>query len=264
MLLTEEIIDGMKREDLVAEMESAVKFITAMEYFQGQYAEQNAKHEEILEKCNSIKDKTTAWIKMIGGGIVILFSLMGVQSLLRGYGFSFRTVVFLLIGILLFRSGWKKAIKKTDEQLAEEADAYYKEHSGPVLEKMEDAKSKAQLILNSEEYANARILVPEDYFDSESADSIRRLLSNRRANTLIDAINLYETELHNQRLEAAANRSAAAQERSATANERTAAASERTARASEKSARYTKKIARSSRATARATELNTFINFLRD
>ena len=126
---------------------------------------------------------------------------------------------------------------------------YYEKEYPPVAQRISDLQAKAKDIIRSQDYKNMRVMIPDDYLDTEVIYEIARILKNRRAKSLSEAINLYEADLHQQRMEAAANR--------------TADANERTANANEKSAAYSEKIAKNTKSAARAAKLNAFINFMK-
>ena len=82
--------------------------------------------------------------------------------------------------------------------------AYYEKEYPPVAQRISDLQAKAKDIIRSQDYKNMRVMIPDDYLDTEVIYEIARILKNRRAKSLSEAINLYEADLHQQRMEAAA------------------------------------------------------------
>lgn len=219
-----------------------------MEYIQSEYELTNSKAQKIIKQKQSIETGNIGWI-IIGGIWCVIWFALAFAGLGDGeWGQTILGIIMIFVGI----KGIKHFNRKYDlEKTKRETKAmeYYNREYPPVADKIRGLTNEAKSIIESENYQNARVLIPDDYFDIDSVSCISRILQNRRANNLTEAINLYETDLHQRRVESAADRSADAQERFA--------------RAAEQQALYERDIARNTKSTARATKLNTFINLMK-
>lgn len=249
MRLTEQMIDRLGREDLIAAVRNAENCVVTLENQQAAYQEVTKRLKDIKERKESIEKGCWWWPIVIGV-----------------FGFTF-TITFLgdgnaLLAVLLLAAtcaliyGSRQKYKRQKKDRMKAARKYYSENYPAVQEDEQRIKQEVQDFICSDEYNNAVLLIPPDYFDQYSIREIGRILENRRARTLSEAINTYESDLHRQRLEAAAERTAEAQERTANASEEQAS---HTRVMAENSAR----IARNTKSTARAAKLNAFINYMK-
>lgn len=247
--LTDDIIERMSREELVNNLNSVGNCIRKLERM-------HVEHDTLISKMQEVKKKKEAIEQGFNSGccLGIIMCLVGLWVFIAASGDGLG-IVILVVGIIISSISQKKGEAGAEER-KQQAEEYFKKEYLPLQEKKDDLENNLKNLLNSVEYYNARLLIPDDYFDEHSVSCINRILQNRRAKTLEDAINLYEVELHQQRLEVAANRSADAQERQAYATERQASAAEQ-------QVRYSENIARNTKATARASQLNAFINYMK-
>lgn len=246
--LSDDAVEAMGREELISHLKSAVKCIQSLNSVQEEYELMKQKAEEIKKKKVAIEAKGTGWIIAGVAWCVIWFGLAFAGLGDGEWGQVVLGVVFIFVGIKAIKYFSAQSDAKAEERKAE-ANAYYGKEYPPVAQKIRDLQAQAKSIIESQDYKNMRVMIPDDYLDTDIIYEIARILKNRRAKTLSEAINLYEADLHQQRMEAAANR--------------TADANERTANANEKSAAYSQKIARNTKSAARAAKLNAFINFMK-
>lgn len=246
--ISDDVIERMGREELISHLEAAIKCIQSLNSIQEEYDLMKQKAEDIKRKKASIEAKGTGWI--IAGIVwcVIWFGLAFAGFGDGEWGQVILGVILIFVGVKAIKYFSAQSDAKAEERKAE-ANAYYGKEYPPVAQKIRDLQAQAKSIIGSQDYKNMRAMIPDDYLDTEIIYEIARLLKNRRAKTLSEAINLYEADLHQQRMEAAANRTADANERTANANERNAT--------------YSQKIAKNTKSAARAAKLNAFINFMK-
>lgn len=246
MRLTEEILDAMSREELITALNSASNCINSIEELSKRHNGAQGTFEKEKEKSESIRASKNPVTLGIIGCVAALLILLGITGISNSKHI-FLCLVMIVVGLFMALALYVR-VKTPQSEYDAQADKYYQEKAIPAQQRMQEAEEQTRQVIKSEEYENARFLVPEEYFDTESIAAMVRLLSNRRAKTLADAMNLYETQLHEQRMEQAANRTAEAQESAAEAAWDTA-----------KSARKT---AKNTKSTARAAKVNAFINYL--
>lgn len=246
--LSDDVVESMGREELITHLEAAIKCIQTLNSIQEEYELMKQKAEEIKKKKAAIEAKGTGWIIAGVAWCVVWFGLAFAGLGDGKWGQVVLGVVLIFVGIKAIKYFSAQSDAKSEERKAE-ANAYYEKEYPPVAQRISDLQAKAKDIIRSQDYKNMRVMIPDDYLDTEVIYEIARILKNRRAKSLSEAINLYEADLHQQRMEAAANR--------------TADANERTANANEKSAAYSEKIAKNTKSAARAAKLNAFINFMK-
>ena len=246
--LSDDVVESMGREELITHLESAIKCIQTLNSIQEEYELMKQKAEEIKKKKTAIEAKGTGWIIAGVAWCVVWFGLAFAGLGDGEWGQVVLGVVLIFVGIKAIKYFSAQSDAKSEERKAE-ANAYYEKEYPPVAQRISDLQAKAKDIIRSQDYKNMRVMIPDDYLDTEVIYEIARILKNRRAKSLSEAINLYEADLHQQRMEAAANR--------------TADANERTANANEKSAAYSERIAKNTKSAARAAKLNAFINFMK-
>lgn len=179
------------------------------------------------------------------------------------------TVISTLLGIVVFQfiglivgiiAGWFifSIIDATvnGKKNSEKAQLYYNENYPPLENKRNESLNKAKRFFNSAKFAEARAVIPDDYFDSASAEYLVKAVENKRAESIKEAINLYEEYLYRSRMEEM-------QKQQLEASQEAAKAQKEIAKAAKEQVKTSKEIARNTRATTRAVRLNTFVNIVK-
>lgn len=239
--LTDEIIENMNREEIINHLQIAKRCMISVEKIQIEYENINKQIKEVEEKRKDIVAGNINGF-IFKGALCLLGALMALLGLGDGEFF------YILAGIVIFIFGFKSFKKEIEiyknkkEERQMKSEKYFNENNPPLLQKKADIENETRRIVESLEFKNSKFMVPEDYFDPDSVSSLIQILQNRRAKTLSDAINTFEADLHNLKMEYAATRSAVAAERQADKAE---------------------DIAHNTKSTARAAKLNAFINFIK-
>ncbi|NMA67033.1 MAG: hypothetical protein GX957_12500 [Clostridiaceae bacterium] len=200
--------------------------------------------EEIKKKTKDIENKS-GFITYLG---TIISAVLGI-SMFKFIGLIVGTVagwfVFAIIDSMV--NGSKNA---------EKAQNYYNENYPPMENKKNETLNKAKRFFYSPEFTEAREVIPNDYFDSISAEYLVKVVENKRADSIKEALNLYEEYLYRSRMEEM-------QRQQVEASQEAAKAQQEIAKAAKEQVRTSKQIARNTRATTRAVRLNTFINLMK-
>ncbi len=130
------------------------------------------------------------------------------------------------------------------QKYLEKAEAYRQSTLPAILDKKNQFQARYNEMCSTDDVINLRQLLPKEYFKLDAINAVTSILQTRRANTLGEALNVYEDQLHRKKLEEmemqkvqAAQEAAMAQQRAAYAQEQSAEAQKRSAKAVEKSAR---------------------------
>ena len=142
-------------------------------------------------------------------------------------------LIMTAVVVFGFKIIYNKFFSKNRVQQAEE---YKKVAMPPALAKKKNAEEMFQKYCSSDEVYNVSMFLPHEYLNQEAISNLISVLQSRRANTLTDAINIYETQLHQKRIEEMEHQKLVAAQMSAQANQRAAIAQEETAKSMKKSA----------------------------
>lgn len=192
---------SMGREDILStlmECEGIVKKIEALEA---------TEEEQVREICaetakaDELKIAISKKAKLIKWGILL-------AVLLLGYLFIYNTGnVFLgiLIFLAIYITGRIIVTKKDLEIHANEneanARAYYTEHVAPLEEKFANTQLQIEEVYNSGEVNWVIDIVGEEFCASDSIGELINLIKGRRADSLKEAINLYDDIKSRERME---------------------------------------------------------------
>lgn len=119
--------------------------------------------------------------------------------------------------------------------------------------------SQFERYCNTNVVAEARNIVPEQYFDSESVCFFLKMLNERRADTFKEAVNLYEEYLHRKDMEDMQKQQLSLQGQQL---EETRHLSQNVTSQMQEQSSYMRQIANNTKSTARAVKVNAFINLV--
>lgn len=237
-------ISILSGKELLDALKKAKESILTAEKLQGQMESVDVAIDELKKKCKAIETKSGV-ITYLG---TFIFSFIGISM------FQFIGLVIGLIGGW-FVSGIIDSLVNGDKN-KEKAKNYYEQNYPPLERKRNELKDTARRFFNSQDFAEAREVIPNDYFDSVSAEYLVKVVENKRANSISECINLYEEYLHRSRMEEMQRQQVALAEESVKAQKEIA-------KAAKEQAESARKIARNTRATTRAVKLNTFVNLMK-
>lgn len=259
-VLTEEEISHMERAPLLRHLEAAQNCLLSLTGLYNEYEGLKAEVAAITEKRSAIslgnfKKLLICYALCICAVFLtlILSTPMGGQA----YHFSNTLLGLAITAVCVLYTVRVKRTNGTKAEREAKALAYYNEAFAPVGQRVQQIEEEVKTLTESAEYKNSLMLIPPDYLDAASVSDLIRILQNRRADGIKEALNVYENDLHQRRMEYAANRGADAQERAA-------AAQARAANAAEAQAVYAKQISKNTQSAARsAKELNAFVKRMR-
>lgn len=218
--------------------------ILSIEQLNNEMETTNKAVENVVEESKE-KESQAGGITFIGIGIGALL------------GISLLGIIGLIIGFLIgFFVGYSIDNKVNEQKYLEQSKQYYNEKYPDVEKRKNEIKNAAKVFFNSPVFIEAQEVIPRDYFDIESVENITKMIENRRADTLKEAINMYEDHLHKTRIEEM-------QKQQVIATQEAADAQKQTAQATQQQVNISQDIYKNAKATKRATQLNTFINFVK-
>lgn len=177
-----------QEKDLLNELYSAKKVIYDCGIINKKEDEYEQKYQKILEEKKKIEGK----ISPLAYVIVIFSFIIGLTGGIPG------VVIGIVLGLII------SAIVETvlfDNKRSANAQAYFDKQSALLENYRLSYSGDAAELCNSDVYKKTIELIPEDYFDSESLDWIIKSIENKRADSLKEALNMYEDYLHKNRLE---------------------------------------------------------------
>lgn len=188
---------GNTRGDILDDLRSALSVIRQLEAIEEKKIEFSQRREDIEQKRQEILDDD------MPGALAVLYLLAIIVA--GGFGASAEgmigmivAVIMALIALGLIYSAYSALTK--DSRMAK-ANAYYSSQIGS-LEKAEKAHNqKVKAFYNKTDVAGMLDFLPEKYRSSGTISCLIKLFSERRADTLKEAINLYEDEEHKERVE---------------------------------------------------------------
>lgn len=108
--------------------------------------------------------------------------------------------VFLFFGIIYsvrHTNGEEERKREREKQ----AELYYNERFAPLKQEYATVEKEIKGLFQSEEWEFVQSYIPKNYVDTEAIDFFINAVTNKRADTLKEAINLYEDYLYQLRME---------------------------------------------------------------
>lgn len=240
----------MEREKELEELNESLKIIRKTEEFVVRQEKIENQKQCLLNKKEEMIKELTAF-----SGVLMLITLIGsiiyLISIGKGFGGVVLGTVIIMIAIgaidVLIIEPFALLVVREKRTIV--AEAFYRENVAPIEEAENRLLEELQRYTESEEFEFAKIVIPEDYFDSESVSFMIKMFNDRRADSVKEAINLYEDYLHKERMENMQNQQLQqTEELRKEINEQSRQQSE-----------YMKEIAKNTKATARAAKVNAII-----
>lgn len=223
-------VSKMNREELLAELKHVQQVLSRIDELGKRSIELERKNYHARKELEKISLPLTADMSLYIVGLGMLGLLIGafVGSLFLG------AVVGLIAGY-----GVAKTVNdsKHKTELDKMKKKYTEENIKPIEQKLQKAIADNKAYLESEEVANAKISTGEKYFSQEVVTKWIEYIESHRTDSLKETVNLYEEELHRQRIEEKMQEDAAQQ------------------------SEYLENIQKSSKSTSRTEKLNTLINY---
>ena len=207
---------------------------------------QNIKTEkekaEELRTVVSVRAKVIKWIAILSSFLIWMFS------------FVFGIVVTIVIWIVMNKTVIKKDLIKHEEENNANADRYLQDVVVPLETRLQEINTELKELRASGKIEWAKDIVGDNMFNSQCIVDLYDLIKNRRADSLKEALNLYDDIQYKARMEASqaaiqnAAEVAAAESVKQTAYSKEAAKNtHQTATAAKASAYHTRQIQRNTR-----------------
>ena len=230
--------------NLIAALRQTKKLLLSAEQLQNELETAEKAVKKVKSEFEDMKNRF-GFITFIGAVIGFIVGIIILSYIGSIIGF----IVGAFIGSII-------NTKKNDAKYEAQAQKYYDENYPKVETKKNEIIEIAKTFFTSQAFCEAQELIPSDYFDTGSIDYLIKLVENRRADTLKEAINLYEDYLHKNCIEEIQRQQLVAAQESANAQKEAS-------KALKQQAVFAGQIAKNTKSTARATKLNTFINIIK-
>lgn len=184
------------RENILGTLKRALDVTRSLEAFEEKKIEFAQLREQIEQEKHKILDDD------MPGALAVLYLIVVIVA--GGIGSSegiigaIVAVVMSLIALGIIYSAYSACTK---DSRVEKADAYYDTQIGRLEEAEEAQQQKVEVFYKKTDVAAALNFLPVKYRHSGTIAYLIKLFDERRADTLKEAINLYEDEAHNQRVE---------------------------------------------------------------
>lgn len=239
-LVASRTIENMSREEtlnLLLEVASVARQLeqnsTEIKNLNNKIKEHNAKVQGIRDRV-SFKSKVVIFI-----GCFIVLASFGLVGL-------FGIVVGIIVFLIVARSVGKDCQKHHDEYEAE-AQEYIHKNIDPLNQRLEEVQKVLEELNNSGKIEWAIDVVGRELFNSACVEELYSLVKGRRADSLKEALNLYDSTKHRERMEAM--------------QEAIQYASQISAMEASKQTEAMKEIEKSTQSAARTAKVNAAINY---
>jgi hypothetical protein len=233
---TEQQINAMSRTELVAAVGEARSCLAEQAELEKRVAAAQravANVEKTAEeRGQGLGTGTSLLISVVIAAVVLLIISCGLGGSAAAI-FAGLIPAFVFFGVSYYQLGIKGA-----ERSQQEGKAYYEEHYPKAVKAKEEAEASLAALRSSERFKNAALLLPPVYFQPDWAARVQAVLENRRANTLPEAFNCVEEDLHRRAMEQMQAQQTYAAQRTAQSAEETASAARDAAHAANRSAYY--------------------------
>lgn len=204
MIWTDEVINQFSRENTVEALGICRKYALVYEEYDQKIASKNKEIEKINVKYAG---KGKAPVLLVGVALAVVVFLI-----LSKLAHSTVLALIFTVGVSVAYYG---VIRKTLESVVTKMTMKHLESKmqteiQPHMQQIALIKEEQRNFVNGEEMESLLRFLPAQYFSSQIISYLLNLFQTRRANTLAEALNAYEQDAHNKRLENAANISAAA------------------------------------------------------
>jgi len=233
-------LTDLSRNDLISALEEMLTIFSRVWERLPEHSELLTQLKKEKEKLEKIPDSYPFWITLVSVPLGIALSVpisfkleasTGVHSLAGAVAIFFASFFV----IRSFLKGFASQERKDKMR-----NWYFNKYVAPLVEKSNTFKQELEE-LGGEDFKRAKSLLPEQYTNRKAIKSFISYLKVGRADSLKEAINLFEEEQHREKLEDAQQFAAYASARSAMeanlAKINAAKASERAANAQEKAIR---------------------------
>lgn len=204
--LSRTIVEARQEERLavIGELEAALNATTKMEEFVKKQERLDNEKVKAEKKYNEIYNEMTTpqfIAGLVGLGIFIQLLVLYIRNGNGFLSFIFLEIFFFGSYCVLYYAAIKTFILlATDKKRTQKALTYYEPEMARIKKDEDTLMNLVQMYMESNEFKNARDLVPEEYFDSVSINYILKLLNDKRADSFKEAVNLYEDYLYKEHM----------------------------------------------------------------
>lgn len=199
-------MEQSQRQQLIKNLQKSLDMIYRLANKQEEIEEEEKKIPQIEQQANAMDNGCgTIFVTLFSGVLVfsltffILDSNGMIESLDPIKNLTSLLIVFLvpIIYVIVMLKCVTLPNNKKKKQKAQE----YLETELPKQQKIiQQKKDELEALVNSEQAAILVETIPEDYASVDAVSSFILYIKNQRADSLKEAINLYEEELHRQQM----------------------------------------------------------------
>ncbi len=188
--------------DMLAALKRALDVIRSLEAIEEKEIEFAQIRENIEQESQKILDDDMPGALVVLCLIVIIVAgEMGFTGEMRFVDGIFGAIVAVVMALIVMGLVYLTYSECTKNSRVAKANAYYNIQMEYLEEEEKVQRQKVEAFYKKTDVAAALNFLPEKYRSSGTIAYLIKLFNERRADTLKEAINLYEDEAHKQRLE---------------------------------------------------------------
>lgn len=190
-------IQGLSREQTIKVLRQVGSIAIEAEEYEEGISDLTAFIEKGAKEADALREGLSMAAVMITLGVTIIAGIIG---------FAIGSIILAVVfGIAMFFIASKIVtpidVKKHAVENNQKADQYMLEHVVPLQEQLEICMQEKDKLSQSGKLAWAIDIVGKDLFNSECIFDLQDLIRSRRADTLKEALNKYDDELHKRHME---------------------------------------------------------------
>lgn len=193
---SEETVGTMDREQTMQTLYEVGKIAET-------YEELLSEQSLVRQNIKTEKDKAEELRKVVSMGAKAIKWIAIICSLLTCFFLNFfGVVVTIIVWIAMNKTVIKKDLIKHEAENNANADRHLKEVVMPLETRLQEINAELEELRTSGKIAWAKDVVGEDMFYSQCIGDLYDLIKNRRADSLKEALNLYDDNQYKARIEA--------------------------------------------------------------
>ena len=248
-LVDPKLLHRLDRQDTMKVLVEAGRIAKELEQLESDIAELSSKLTEEREKVEEFRTALTKKAKRKIWTVTIVVGGIACLTMSPVVGAFIGLIVLIVMNVTV---GKKDRAVHADENNAR-ADEYYREHVVPLERRFNGVCGKKDDVISGGKKQWAIDVVGEDMFYSLCIGDLYDLVKSRRADTLKEALNLYDDVLYKERMEELQAEIKNASEISARESMKQTALARQTAKAAKRTAANTRRIKRNTREIDRNT-----------
>lgn len=186
----------MERNELLLVLNEIRRHVITMDEYFNEIVAINSKIQAVQKQAEVLRNAVSGWVYGVLAAIVII------PTILTWSEFKWGGIVLAFIFALVI----KRRLKELDASMnakkrEEEANDYLGRMLPPLKNQMVETQQSLIIIQKSEESSWAKDIIGEELFNLESIEQLINIVKSRRADSLKEALNKYDSTEHINKME---------------------------------------------------------------